>query len=141
MEDRMIQAQAMAARMACMRMTIRDLAALQDSVDRASGPRDRSQWNRKATAHAEFFGLLASMVDDPLLAPLLAGGAAHASEAMLAVGHAADGMIVSSRRRLLAHIRGGDGEAAASEMEKHLRGLFYMWRLALPGETSSAELA
>jgi len=59
-------------------------------------------------------------------------------ELMLAVGRAANGMIVSSRRRLLAHMRAGDGEGAALEMEKHLRGLLYMWRLALPGSKATA---
>jgi GntR family transcriptional regulator, transcriptional repressor for pyruvate dehydrogenase complex len=138
----MIQAQALAARIACARMTKRDLAALHDSVERACELSGRSQWHLKAAAHAEFFSLLADMVDDPLLAPQLTGGAAFASEVMLAVGRAADGMIVSSRQRLLAHCRGGDGEAAASEMERHLRALFFMWRLALLSgkATSSAEL-
>jgi len=37
-------------------------------------------------------------------------------EVMLAIGRAADGMIVSSRRRLLAHLRALGGEAAALEM-------------------------
>jgi DNA-binding FadR family transcriptional regulator len=49
---------------------------------------------------------------------------------MLAVGRGADGMIASSRKRLLAHLRARDGEGAALEMEKHLRSLHYMWRLA-----------
>jgi hypothetical protein len=57
---------------------------------------------------------------------------------MLAVGRAADGMIVNSRRRLLAHLRDGDGGGAALEMERHLRGLFYMWRLALPSSEATA---
>jgi hypothetical protein len=57
---------------------------------------------------------------------------------MLAVGRAADGMIVSSRRRLLAHLRAGEGEGAALEMETHLRVLSYMWRLALPGGRAAA---
>ena len=87
-------------------------------------------------AHAEIFSLLADVVDDPLLAPLLTGGAGHLREVMLAVGRAADGMIVSSRRRL-AHLRAGDGEGAALEMERHLRGLLYMWRLALPGSKAT----
>lgn len=41
----------------------------------------------------------------------------------------ANGMIVSSRRRLLAHLR-RDADFAASEMEDHLGVLDYMWRLA-----------
>ena len=76
-----------------------------------------------------------------MLAPLLTGGAAYVREVMLAVGRAADGMIVSSRRRLLAHLRAGDGDAAALEMERHLRGLLYMGRLALPGSQAATSEA
>src|SRR5262252_2399543 len=122
MEEGMIQAQAMAARIACARMTMLHLIELHASVERACGLAARSQWDRKAAAHAEMFSPLAGMVDDPLLA----------------VGRAADGMIVSSRRRLLTHLRAGDGEGAALEMERHLRVLLYMWRLALPGGQTTA---
>jgi DNA-binding GntR family transcriptional regulator len=132
MEEGMIQAQVMAARMACARMTMPHLTELHDSVERACCLAGRSQWGRKAAAHAEIFSLLADVVDDPLLTPQLTEGAASAREVMLAVGRAADGMIISSRRRLLAYLRARDGEGAALEMEGHLRGLLYMRRLALP---------
>jgi DNA-binding GntR family transcriptional regulator len=59
---------------------------------------------------------------------------------MLAVGRTADGMIVNSRR-LLAHMRAGDGDAAALEMERHLRVLLYMRRVALPGSQAAASEA
>ena len=134
----MIQAQAMAARLACARLTMLHLTELHDSVERACGLAARSQWDRKAAAHAEIFSLLADLVDDPLLAPLLTGKAGYVREMMLAVGRAADGMTVSSLRRLLAHLRAGDGEGAALEMERHLRGLRYMWRLTLPGSKAAA---
>lgn len=126
----MIQAQVMAARLACARMTAPHLGALQDSVERACGLAGGSEWDRKATAHAEIFGLLADVADDPVLAPVLRGGAGYVRELMVAVGRVADGMIVSSRWRLLAYLRAGDGEGAALEMERHLRVLHYMWRLA-----------
>ena len=61
MDDGLIQVQAMAARIACLRMTAQHLKALHDSV--------------------------------------------------------------------LAHMRAGNADEAALEMEKHLRGLRYMWRL------------
>jgi len=138
MEEEMIQAQAMAARIACARMTMLHLTELHDSVERACGLNARAQWDRKATAHAEMFRLLADVVDDPPLAPLLTGGAGYMREVLLAVGRAVDGMIVSSRRRLLAHLRAGDGEAAALEMERHLRVLLYMRRLALTGNQAAA---
>jgi DNA-binding GntR family transcriptional regulator len=130
MEEGMIQAQVMAARLACARMTAPHLGALQDSVDRACGLAGGSEWDRKATAHAEIFGLLADVADDPVLAPVLRSGAGYVRELMVAVGRVADGMVVSSRRRLLAYLRAGDGEGAALEMERHLRVLHYMWRLA-----------
>ncbi len=60
---------------------------------------------------------------------------------MLEVGRAADGMIVSSRWRLLAYMRAGDGEGAALEMEKRLRVLLYMWRLALLGSKATTSEA
>jgi DNA-binding FadR family transcriptional regulator len=130
MEEGMIRAQAMAARIACARMTTPHLRALHDSVEHAVCLTARSQWERKAAAHAEIFDLLADVVDDPVLVPMLSGGAGYMSDLMVAVGRAADGMIASSRKRLLAHMRAGDGDGAALEMEKHLRGLHYMWRLA-----------
>lgn len=125
----MIQMQAMAARMACARMTTQRLKILHDSVEQASCLLARSQWERKAAAHAEIFNLLAG-VGDPGLAPVLSDGAEYMHDLMLAVGRAAAGMIVSSRQRLLAHIRAEDGDGAALEMEDHLRGLHFMWRLA-----------
>jgi GntR family transcriptional regulator, transcriptional repressor for pyruvate dehydrogenase complex len=139
MEEGMIQAQMTAACTACARMTVLHLTELPDSVERACRLRGRSQWAHKAAAHAEIFSLLADMVDDPLLAPLLTGWTAHVREVMLAIGQAADGMTVSSRRRLLAHLRAGDGDAAALEMERHLRSLLYMRRLARPSQVIAGE--
>src|SRR5215472_664877 len=100
----------------------------------------RMRWARGVAREAfadpppETFSLLAEVVDDPLLT----GGAGYMRELMLAVGRATDGMIVSSRRRLLAHLRAGDGAGAALEMEKHLRVLLYMRRLALPSSKAIA---
>jgi GntR family transcriptional repressor for pyruvate dehydrogenase complex len=130
MEEAMIQAQVMAARVACARMTALNLNALHDSVERACCLAAASQWDRKAVAHAEIFDLLADVADDPTLAPLVKGSAPYVRELMLAAGRAADGMIVSSRRRLLAHMRAGDRDGAALEIEGHLRCLHFMWRLA-----------
>ena len=127
----MIRAQAMAARLACERMTMVRLARLHASVEQACGLAARPRWDGKATAHAEIFKLLADVTDDPRLTESVAS----ARELILAVGRAADGMIISSRRRLLSHLHAGDGEGAELEMENHLRALLYMRRLALPSST------
>jgi GntR family transcriptional regulator, transcriptional repressor for pyruvate dehydrogenase complex len=129
MDEGLIQIHAMAARIACLRMTEQHLKALRDSVEYAACLPARSQWDRKAAAHAEIFGLLANLADDPVLAPVLSDGAGSVHHLMLTVGRGADGIIAGSRQRLLAHLRAGNAEGAALEMEKHLRALHYMWRL------------
>jgi GntR family transcriptional regulator, transcriptional repressor for pyruvate dehydrogenase complex len=129
MDEGLIRSQALATRIACVRMTARHLRALQDSVEQASGLLARLEWDQKAAAHARIFSLLADVAGDPLVAAELRDGAGRMHEVMIAVGPAADGMIVSSRHRLLAHMRAGDADGAALEMEQHLRGLHYMWRL------------
>ena len=130
MDEGLIQVQAMAVRVACLRMTAQQLKALHDSVEFASCLPARSQWDRKAAAHAETFRLLADAADDPVLAPLLGSAAGSVHHLMLTVGRAADGMIIGSHRRLLAHLRAGDADAAEAEVERLLHCLHLMWRLA-----------
>jgi DNA-binding FadR family transcriptional regulator len=131
MELNLIQVQAMAARVAREQMTEAALRALRGSVDQASCLPARPGWERKAAAHAEIFGLLADVAGDRA-AGQSGGLAAAMRDLMLTVGPAADGMIASSRRRLLAHLSAGHADGAALEMEAHLRVLHYMWRLARP---------
>ncbi|HEX9542073.1 MAG TPA: hypothetical protein VGA04_28415 [Streptosporangiaceae bacterium] len=50
MDEGLIQVQAMAARIACLRMTAQRLKALHDSVEHACCLPARSQWDRKAAA-------------------------------------------------------------------------------------------
>jgi DNA-binding FadR family transcriptional regulator len=126
---------ALATRAACSRMTAQHLKALQDSVGQARTLPARFAWDRKATAHAQIINLLADAITDrPVPAPLLnrAVGAIH--DLMLTVGPAADGIILSSRRRLLDLIRVGDADGAAAEMEQHLHLLHFMWRVSRSSE-------
>src|ERR1700761_357877 len=119
------EAQAIAASTACGQLTGAALAAVRDSVQQASGLPARPGWERKATAHAEIFRLLAETAGE-------AGELATAGlirELILAVGPVADGMIISSRQRLLARLLAGDAAGAAGEMGGHLRGLCHMGRL------------
>jgi DNA-binding FadR family transcriptional regulator len=118
-------------RIACEHMTALALEMLRDSVDRASSLPTRPGWEHKAAAHAEIFRLLAEIAGDR--APGTPGGGAEAIRDLIrTVGPATNGMIISSRRRLLAYLRAGDADAAEREMETHLRVLRHMGRLALP---------
>jgi GntR family transcriptional repressor for pyruvate dehydrogenase complex len=128
-EDTLISLQSAAMRIACQRMTAQHLNALHASVEQASSLSARPDWGRKATAHAELFNLLGDS----------ATGWLH--DLLMVVGPRADGIILSSRRRLLRHLSARDADGAAREMEHHLTGLRYMGRLArgtIPGSATPA---
>jgi GntR family transcriptional regulator, transcriptional repressor for pyruvate dehydrogenase complex len=135
-EDTLISLQSAATRIACQRMTAQHLNALRASVEQAACLSARHDWGRKAAAHAELFNLLGDSTADPVLAPLAGSATGWLLDLLMAVGPRADGIILSSRRRLLRHLRTGDADGAAREMEHHLTGLRYMGRLAR-GATSA----
>ena len=130
--EELIRVQAMTARIACKAITGPTLKRLLDSVDQAACLPARPGWERKAAAYAEIFRLLADVAGGPLMVGQYGGQARHIRDLMCTVGPVANGMITSSRRRLIDRMRAGDADGAALEMENHLRALHYMWRLA-PG--------
>jgi DNA-binding GntR family transcriptional regulator len=129
MDDQIIELYAYATRTACLRMTPQHVAALQASLEQSRCLSARLQWDRKATAHAEMFNLLADVAAEALPSSLLSSATGRVHDLMITVGPAADGMIISARRRLLARIRAGDADGAAEEIERHLRVLCFMGRL------------
>jgi DNA-binding FadR family transcriptional regulator len=132
--------QAIAARIACERMTAPAMKILLDSVERVSSLPTRPGWERKAAAHAEFFRLLAGVAGDRA-AGALAVQARVIRDLMRTAGPAANEMITGSRRRLLARLRAGDADGAALEVEEHLRVLHYMGRLAASGQLTAGAQA
>jgi len=132
-----IESQADAIRVACMRTTPRQLEDLHSSFEQASRTPAAVGWEHKAAAHAEIFNVLAAAAGDPLNGSVLSGGVAVAYDLMITAGRVADGMVASSRKRFLAHLRAAEHQEAALEMEKHLRVLHYMWRLANPAAPGS----
>jgi GntR family transcriptional regulator, transcriptional repressor for pyruvate dehydrogenase complex len=134
-EDAVISVVSAATRIACKQMTLQHLDALQASLEQASGLSARPDWGRKATAHAELFNVLAGLTGDFDLALLVNSAAGQLHDLVLRVGPAADGIILSSRRRLLRQLRAWDADGAAMEMEHHLKGLHYMGRLACGAST------
>ena len=140
-EDTLISLQSAATRIACQRMTAQHLNALQASVEQASCLSARPDWGRKATAHAELFNLLGDSTGDPVLALLVGSATGWLHDLLMTVGPRADGIILSSRRRLLRHLSTKDADGAAREMEHHLTGLRYMGRLARGTMSGSATVA
>lgn len=130
MNEELIQVLSFAVRIACRAVTSSGRTALQASVDQASSIPPGFDWERKAAAHAEFFTALADAADYSCAAPMLNHGAGFAYDLMIGAGRAADGMVISSRRRMLIHLRAGHPDQAAREIEKHLQTLCSMNRLA-----------
>ena len=135
--DELIKAQVLTARVACEQITSPVLQRLAESVDQACCLPSKPGWERKAAAHAEIFRLLADVAGHPTAV----GPLAAIDELMRTVGPAANGIITSSHRRLLACMSAGDAEGTAREMENHLRVLHYMGRLARRPATAPASIA
>jgi GntR family transcriptional regulator, transcriptional repressor for pyruvate dehydrogenase complex len=129
-DDAMISLLLGATHIACRQMTRQHLNALTASVDQASCLSARPDWERKATAHLELFTILGDLTGDSDLARLVSSAAGRLHDLAMTVGPAADGIILSSRCRLLRRLRAWDADGAALEMQHHLRGLGFMERLA-----------
>jgi hypothetical protein len=91
-------------------------------------------------AHADpgrrrLFTALSDGACDRYAALVLRYGAELAYGLMIGAGHAADVIVVNSRRRMLAHLRAGDAAEATCEMENHLSALNFMGRLAITDAT------
>jgi GntR family transcriptional repressor for pyruvate dehydrogenase complex len=123
MDDELIRVAGLAARVACQRMTPRYLKALSGSIEQMCCSPATFAWDRKATAYAEIANLLADAAADPALALLARNLPGHLYDLIVTAGPAADDIIASSRRRLLALIRARDADGAEREMEQHLEGL------------------
>lgn len=128
-DEDLIMMLAVTVETACRCMTRDHLAALSDSVAQTAVISARSCWERKALAHAETIGMLGEMTGDPSLMRVAGHAAGLTYDLAVAAGHVTDGIILSSRRRLLSHLRARDADAAAKEIEQHMRGLLFMDRL------------
>jgi DNA-binding FadR family transcriptional regulator len=125
----LIQVQAQAVGAVCGLLNAAQLRCVQRSVDQACLIPRGIGWNRKAVAHAEIFGLLADAARDPVLIQLLNSGVGLAYHLMVMAGPVADVMTANSRKRLIGFFAAGDSDAAAREMEAHLRVLRFLGRL------------
>jgi DNA-binding FadR family transcriptional regulator len=93
-------------------------------------PEARKAADAAGMADTEIFGLLAESAGDPGVAGVLRLGSRVVRDLASGAGPLADGIISNSSRRLLAHVRAADADASEQEMEKLLRCLHVMWRLA-----------
>jgi DNA-binding GntR family transcriptional regulator len=131
-DNGLIEMQAMAIRAICGRLTSAHLQGIRRSVEQACLIPKHLGWDRRATAHAEIFALLADAADDPVLAQILNSGTGISHYLMITAGPSAAGVTANSRKRLLAYLTAHDPDGAACEMEDYLRILSIMGRLTAP---------
>src|SRR5262249_17453832 len=129
MNDELIGTQEMAVRAICGRLTAVQLQQMQRSVEQACLIPGHIGWDRKATAHAELFTLLADSAGDPVLAQVLNLGAGISHHLLVTAGPSAAGITASSCKRILACLSTGDSDGAAHEVGGYLRVLKFMGRL------------
>src|SRR5215475_12635480 len=109
MNKELIDAQVNAICIACRRMTISHLSALQHSVDQAFTTPAVFGWDRKAAGYAEILNVMSdAAADDAITAQVLSEGVGLVYDLMVAVGPAVDGLTASSCRSLLAYLRAED---------------------------------
>lgn len=137
-DEVLIQLLAMAVHHLCGRLSPAQLQGMRHSIEQARLVPRHVEWDRRAAAHAEIFGLLADAAGHQSLTRMLSSGAGFAHYLMVAAGPAAGLMTANSRQRLLAFLSADDAEGAAHEMERHLRVLYFMGRLASAGTAACA---
>ena len=111
-------------------MSVQRVEVLHRCIEQACLLSASLDWDRKAAAHAEIFNLLADAVRDPALCQVLKSGVGLAHHLLMTAGPVTDGVVANSRRRALAGFLAGDPDKAAHELERELRALHFMSRLA-----------
>ena len=111
------------ARLACERRSKEDLAALEANVAAAEAATAQGDVVNRAHINYEFHRLLARAARNPVLTILTDALMEMTRHFVESVGYMPNKYVMPSRHRLLACLRGKDGEAAAKEMELMLKRL------------------
>lgn len=124
------------ARLACARRTKADLAALQRNVEAAEAATAAGDVEERARVNYEFHRLLARAAQNPVLIILTDALMEMTRHFVEQVGYLPNRYVMPSRRRLLAHVTRGEGDAAAREMASLLKRLqrFHLARVEDAGK-------
>lgn len=115
-------------RIACMRATEADIAALTANVDEAERLLKARRYDDKIDVHIEFHNLLARATHNAVMAMLMGA----LMEVMRDFAHAAGGerhdLTIKARRHFLKKLRARDAEGAVRAMTEHLESLRVRYR-------------
>lgn len=130
MNENLIPALAAATYIACLQLADQHLASNRDDAGEGAQFPHCLGCDDRVADYPDIFSLLADCVDDPATAEVLRLGPGLVRDLALAAGPAANGIIINSNRRLLTFLRAGDADAAEHEMDRYIRCLSLMSRLA-----------
>lgn len=111
------------ARLACLRRTPADLAALRRNVEEAEAATAEGDVARRAAVNYEFHRLLARAAQNPVLIILTDALMEMTRHFVERIGYMPNRYVMPSRRRLLDCLERRDGAAAAKEMAAMLKRL------------------
>ncbi|PTB17054.1 GntR family transcriptional regulator [Trinickia symbiotica] len=110
-------------REACRRATADDLELLAQNVEETVRATEEGDFPRRAEANFEFHRILARMTNNPIMVIMMDGLMGVLARYVNSIGEYENSFVLPSRKRFLKHMREGDGDAAAAEMEASLKRL------------------
>jgi len=114
-------------RAACERATEADFAALEENVALATQLTKEEKWEERALVNHAFLDLLAQATANPVFILFQNSITEMVRDIVSVLGPMHGDGILKSRRRLLKHLYNRDVDAAAQEMESHLKRVHAAW--------------
>lgn len=114
---------AIVVRVACERITEEDLQALEANVEAAIRAQKANNFEERAELHRQFHNILAGATRNPIIQVTMEGMMEVMRQFIKGIGPSENPYTLPSRRRLIAHLRARDADAAVLEMTKFLKRL------------------
>jgi GntR family transcriptional repressor for pyruvate dehydrogenase complex len=110
-------------REACRRATEQQLEALDRNIAEAADAAAAGLFELRARKHLEFHRMLAQITGNPIIVIVMNGVLDVLAHFISEIGEQRNPYVLPSRRRLMAHMRARDADAAAAEMTSLLKRL------------------
>jgi GntR family transcriptional regulator, transcriptional repressor for pyruvate dehydrogenase complex len=116
--------ESIAVRMACVRATPADIAALKENIAMAEQAlRTKAHFFDIAAIHLEFHRLVALATHNPVMVIVMLALIDVMQQFIKTIGQGNGSWVLPSRRRFIRHFEVGDADKAVVEMERHLERL------------------
>lgn len=118
-------------RLACGRITVEQLAALERNVERSRAASDAGDYPERSRINLEFHKILAQATGNPVFESVMNGLIAIMQHFVDTLGPPQGDVVFESRRRFIARLRAGDAQGAIDEMTGFLKSVHEQYLSAL----------